>query len=102
MTASEPDRWWLVWSSIVLQQLFLVQLLHFTTALHAPRGAVVVIWLMSLSLPLAYVRPLTGKNYFRSCAKLGWWYALAALVASLSGVFFVAFQHGDLFGVSIR
>jgi hypothetical protein len=95
--AAEKDRWWLVWISILCQQVFFLQLPIFTAQLHAPSAAVMIIWLMSFVMPLAYLKPVSGKAYFRSLAKIGWLYVLAAFAAAMCAVFYLAFGQGDLF-----
>ena len=100
--APEKDRWWLVGLSMLCQQVMFLQLLTMTSTLKAPGAAVVIIWLMSWTMPLAYLHPVSGQTYLKSCAKIGWWYVLAGLVAAISGVIFVAFQYGDLFGTKLN
>ena len=61
--------------------------------MQAPSAAVVIIWLMSFVMPLVYLKPVTGKAYFRSLAKIGWLYVLAAFAAAMCAVFYLAFEE---------
>ena len=79
----EKDHWWLVGVSIAYQQVMFASALSMFLKAHiaSPLLAmpVALIWIASFAFPLAPARPLDAKSRFRSYAKGGWLYVLAAV-----------------------
>jgi hypothetical protein len=96
----EKDRWWLIAVSILYQQMILCGMLVFPSQMmHASSAPVLILWAMSFILPFAYLSPVSGRSYFRSCAKVGWLYVIAAFVWCMFA--FLSIANSMIGGLSI-
>jgi hypothetical protein len=85
--APEKDRWWLVGLSISYQQLMFLGALSIFLRVHIASSIlalpIVLIWVASFVFPLPRISPHNAKSRFRSYAKAGWLYVLAAFAWSM-------------------
>jgi hypothetical protein len=76
---------WLLWASIVIQQLVLLDLygreiLLVHVSSWVSRVPIVIIWALYAIAPVLYARPFGGERILRCYALSGWLFVLAAFV----------------------